>query len=153
MAHRPLALRLRSERGAMSWVTIVLLLGLTIGSYLAVVWLPVFFQHGEAKQVVRDFMNRAIKDKNDANLIQRMCDKLALVSQDQVPQPDGTVEKVPAIVVEPSAVTWERDTTVTPPTLRVAFEYVRQVRYPFLERVDETTLEIDLEQSLEVVKW
>jgi hypothetical protein len=141
------------ERGQFSWVTAVLLIGLVVGGYLAVVWGPVYWLHTEVKQVVRQSVNRAVHDRNDEKLVRELCEKLKTL--DQVPGEDeaGRPASVPAIQVQPSEVTWERDLEAKPIVLHVAFEYVRVVRYPLLDRTVEKTLAIDLTENIEVPKW
>ncbi|HET9551870.1 MAG TPA: hypothetical protein VFP50_02790 [Anaeromyxobacteraceae bacterium] len=141
------------ERGQITWVTLLLLLGLAAGGYLAVVWVPIYVVHYEVKQTVRDFMNQAVKNKNDEQLVGRLCLKLESLDTTKVTQPDGLIEKVPSVKVEPQDVTWERDTNASPPMLHVALQYTRTVVYPWLDRSEETVLVVDLSQDLEVPNW
>ena len=53
------------ERGGVSWVSALLLLGLVTAGYLLSVWGPVYVVHYEVKQVVRDYANQAVKNTND----------------------------------------------------------------------------------------
>lgn len=141
------------ERGQFSWVSLLLLVLLVGGAYLAVVWVPIYVVHYEVKQTVRDYMNRAVKNPNDAWLVKGMCQRLAdLDATDEVDE-RGRKTRVPSVVVEPREVTWERDTTVSPPMLHVAFDYVRVVKYPWLDRTEEKTLSIDFTQDLAIPVW
>jgi hypothetical protein len=143
----------RYERGGVSWVTLVLLAAVVVAVYLTVVWAPVYVLHYEAKQVVHDYMNQAIKDRDDARLIEKMCQKLQSLDTTEAVGADGRPEKVPTVVVTPSDVTWERDSEATPPMLHVSFEYVRQVRYPYLEKVSEWVGTVDLYNDLTIPNW
>jgi hypothetical protein len=143
----------RYERGGVSWVTLLLVSVVAAAVYLFVVWGPVWVLNYEVKQTVRDYMNQAIKNRDDAELIKRMCDKLRSLDTSTITHPDGSVEKVPSVVVDPADVTWERDASASPPMLRVAFEYTRQVRYPFLEKVSEWVGTIDLTNDLTIPNW
>jgi len=140
------------ERGV-SWVSLLLLVLLVGGGYLAWVWVPVYFVHYEVKQVVRDHMNQAIKDRADARLVERMVQRIARL--DTVPGLDrtGAPELQPAIVIDPREVSWERDTSTTPAMLRVSFVYEREVAYPLLDRVVVKAFAVDLENELTVPDW
>src|SRR5512139_3096462 len=124
----------RFERGAMSWVTIVLLLSLVTGAYLAVVWAPVYLVRYEAGLVASEFANKAIRNPEDASLMRELCARLARLDQVKAPGPDGTIVEVPAIDLRPADITWERNTASTPPTIHVAFEYTTSVHYRWLDR-------------------
>ncbi len=143
----------RSARGQITWVTLVLLVAVVGGGYLAWAWAPVYYRHIEAKQVVRAYVNKAIKDTNDARLVDQLCGDLARVDQVDVPGEDGTVAPAPAIDVSPDQVVWERDTGAQPPTLHVRVEYEAPVRYPFLDRVDRKTFVIEVSEELVVPSW
>lgn len=143
----------RYERGGVSWVTI-LLLALALGAaYLVITWAPVHVLHYQAKQVVREYMNQAIKNQNDRELVEKMCLKLATLDKMTVVDANGNEQIVPTVQVAPSDVTWERDRDSTPPTIRVSFEYVREVRYPFSERVSEWVGSVDLEGDITIPNW
>lgn len=143
----------RYERGGVSWITVLLLAAAVGAVYLVIVWAPIYIVHYEVKQTVRDHMNQAIKNREDAQLVERMCQKLASLHQETVVDENGAEQRVPAVQVTPTDVTWERDTTVKPPVLHVAFEYVREVRYPYLERVSEWVGSVDFTQELAVPDW
>ena len=143
----------RYERGGVSWVTLLILAALAVAVYLTIVWAPVYVLHYEAKQVVRDYMNQAIKNRDDAALVEKLCQKLRALDSTEVVLEDGRTEKAPSINVAPADVTWERDASTQPPTLRVAFEYVREIRYPYAEKVSEWVGSIDLSQELVIPDW
>lgn len=144
----------RYERGGVSWVTLLLLVVLVGGTYLTIAWAPIYVVHYEVKQTVRDFMNQAIKNRDDASLVQGLCRKLQSLDSVTVVGEDGREERVPAVQVEPAEVIWERDPDSSPPTLRVSFEYVRQVRYPYLsEEPREWVGTIDLTNDLTLPDW
>jgi hypothetical protein len=142
----------RGPRGQISWVTLLLLTVLGGGGYLGWVYLPLYITDFQAKQVVRDYMNQAVKDRNDDRLREWMVEKLRSIEQVEVRSPDGSVTKVPSIDIAAQDVTWERDTR-QPPTLRVAFSYIRIVRFPWLERQTEKVFSIDLTQDISVPDW
>ena len=52
---------------------------------------------------------------------------------------------------EAKQVVWER--TKDPPTLRIAFEYTRPVRYPLVDRESQVTLEIDQTFDVNRPEW
>jgi hypothetical protein len=141
------------ERGGVSWVTLVLLGLVASAIYLSVVWVPIYLVHYEVKQTVRDYMNQAVKNPDDAGLVANLCAKLKSLDSTTVLGADGRPETVPSVRVEPSDVTWERDANASPPMLRVAFQYQRTVRYPYLERTTEWVGVIDLTNDLSIPNW
>jgi hypothetical protein len=143
----------RSARGQITWVTLVLLVAVVGGGYLAWAWVPVYYRNIEAKQVVRSYVNRAIKDPFDAQLVAALCGDLARLDKIDLPGEDGKVAPVPAVEVSPDQVVWERDTRAQPPTLHVRIEYDAPVVYPFLDRVDRKTFVIELSEELVVPSW
>lgn len=141
------------ERGAITWVTALLLAALVSGGYLVYVWGPIWIVQYEAKQVVRDYGNRAIKDTRDDEELQAMCRKLQSLDSDLVAAPDGGTERRPAVDVQPQDVTWERDMDSTPPTLHVAFSYERPLHYPVLDVWRDVTMQVDLTLDLSRADW
>lgn len=128
------------ERGV-SWVTVLLLLCLAAGGYLAWTWGPVYLVHYQAKQVVRDFTNQAVKNAEDAVQREVMTRRLAMLDHLEVVDEYGRTVRVPVVNVRPEAVIWER--TQNPPTIRIAFEYTRVVRYPLIDRETQATFAVD----------
>lgn len=141
------------ERGQFSWVTFLLLTMLVVGTYLAIVWVPVFIVHRQIQGLVRESVNKAIRDKNDQKLVLDLCRRIAALQGTEIVDDKGRVVTVPAVDLSPSDVSWERDTSVTPPTLRVSFEYVRVVEYPLLDRTEELVLSVDYSDEIGVPKW
>jgi hypothetical protein len=131
-----------------------MLASLAAGIYLGSVWLPVYFLHyTEVKAVVRDYGNQAVKNPDDATLVKNMCDKLRSLAVVDALGEDGRIEQRAAVVVEPQDVVWERDTQVSPPMLRVAFSYKRDVHYPIFDKWVEKTLVIDLPMDISRPNW
>jgi hypothetical protein len=144
----------RHDRGGVSWVTALLLVLLASAAYLAVAWYPVYVVHYAARQTVREFMNQAIKNKDDAQLVANLCAKLKTLATVPAVAADGREEEIPAINVDPQDVIWERDTGAQPPTLRVSFEYTREVQFPYLASMNrEWVGSIDMESDISVVNW
>jgi len=140
---RPSTPRLPGAPGAVTWVTLLLLVGIAGGAYLAVVFGPPLVLHYEVKQVVRDYGHRAVKDRDDAALLQGMIQKLRTLQEVTVLDEAGRATRVPVVDLQAQDVTWER--AASPPTLHVAFAYPRDLELPFLHRtlpriyrVDET---------------
>ena len=143
----------RGERGGVSWVTLLLLALVALGGYLGWVWAPVYAEHYAVKQVVHDYMNQAIKNKDDAQLRQKMVEKIRSLVKREVLDPAGDPVVVPAIDLDEREVAWERDADSQPPMLRVAFEYEREVQLPWLERTMTKTFTVDLENDLTRPDW
>jgi hypothetical protein len=140
------------EDGA-AWLSLLLLLAVVGGSYLAWTWAPVYFSHYEVKQIARDYMNQAVKDRHDEALVARMIERIKRVELLRQEGPDGRPENVPVIVVDPRDVSWERDTSTTPPVLRVSFSYERDVRYPLVDHTGTKVFTVDLENELAPADW
>ncbi len=143
----------RGERGGVSWVTLLLIVLVVGGGYLAVVWLPVYYENYAVKQVVRDYMNQAIKNNDDEGLRHLMV--LKIRSLDQRPGVDefGRPVVLPTVALDERDVSWERDVRSQPPMLRVSFEYAREVDYPWLNRTATKVFAVDLSNELVVADW
>ncbi len=143
----------RPARGGITWVTAVLLVLLAAGVYLAWTWVPVYLVHYEVKQVVHDYMNQAVRNPNDDELVQKMVHKLRTLDDMDALDDDGNPARVPTVQVAAGDVTWERDKDGTPPTLHVAFAYTRPVAYPLISRWTQTTMTIDITGDLTRPDW
>ncbi len=141
------------QRGEISWVTVLMLLLLASGGYLAVVWGPVYIVRYEVGVITGEIANRAVNDRDDARLVAALCDKIRNLSTVKAPQPDGSILEVPAVELRPEDVTWERDATGMPRTLRIAFEYTTSVHYLLFDRFTEKTFAVDWSQDISPVKW
>ncbi len=145
--------RLFDARGGVSWVSLVLLLAFGSAVYLGWVWVPVWILRFEVNQVVRDYMNQAVKNRDDAGLKQKMVQKIrSLLDEEQVDE-GGRVQKVPAIDLRVQDVTWERDTGSSPPMLHVQFEWTRTIAYPFIDRSVEQTYQVDFTEDMQIPDW
>jgi hypothetical protein len=142
-----------AQRGAITWVTLLFLLTAVVGGYLLWVWAPVYYENYAVKQVVRDYMNQAVKNPNDAHLRANMVAKLRSLAEMEGLDAYGRPTRVPAIVVAEQDVTWERDTQGQPPMLRVSFDYSREVVLPFLDRTATKVFTVDLSNDLTVPNW
>ena len=147
-------MRVRSggrDRGMASWVTILMLLGLAGAAYLAVVFLPPAVLHYEVKQVVRDYGNQAIKNRNDAELVEKMLQKIRSLQQVDAVDEAGRRIKVPVVDLRREDVLWER--IPEPPTLHVAFEYPRTLEFPWIDRSIERVFTVDLTMDQTRADW
>lgn len=142
----------RGQRG-ITWVGFLLLVAVVAGAYLAWVWVPVYFENYAVKQVVRDYMNQAIKNRDDATLVRNMVQKIRALSQREGIDEWGRPALVPAVPLLEGDVSWVRDSTLSPPVLRVSFEYAREVTYPILERPATKVFAVSLENVLVVPDW
>ena len=141
----------RLERGAASWVTLLIVLGIAVGAYAAVVFVPVWVLQYEVKQVVRDYGNRAVKDPNDARLLADMVHKIRTLAFEDGVDEAGRPVKVPVVNVQEQDVTWER--TAEPPSLHVEFEYPRSIQLPWLDRTVDRVYRVDLTMDLTRPDW
>jgi hypothetical protein len=134
-------------------VTALLLAAVAAGIYLLVVWVPVWVIHYEVRQVVRDHGNQAVKNPDDAELKERMLAKLRSLDSVTVVGEDGRAQRVPTVDVRPQELVWEREDRGAFPTLHVAFEYPREVHYPFVDRWQEVTMRVDLTMDISRPDW
>jgi hypothetical protein len=143
--------RRRLERGAASWVTVLLVLGLAAGAYAAVVFVPPAVLHYEVKQVVRDYGNQAIKNLSDEQLVRDMVQKIRSLDDVQGVDEAGRKIRIPVIDLQKEDVLWER--TKDPPMLHVAFEYPRTLELPWLDRRIERVFRVDLNMDQKRADW
>ncbi len=141
-----------SERGAISWVTALLLVVLVVGGYLAYVWGFVYLFNVEVKGVVQEYGNEAVKNPNDSDLVQKMVGKIRALQVYTVELPGGGESKQPVADVQPNDVTWERFPG-PPPTLHVSFQYVRMVHFPILNVDRPTTMQVDSTMDISRPDW
>ncbi len=144
---------LRSERGEITWVGLVLLAALGSGAYLGWTWLPLYFDQYAVKQVVRDYMNQAVKNPDDETLRRNMVRKIRLLGEVETVDEYGRRIRLPTVPLDEGAVVWERDAGSQPPTLHVAFDYERQVEYPFLGRKATKVFTVDVTSDLSLPDW
>jgi hypothetical protein len=107
----------------------------------------------EVKQVVRDFGNQAIKNPNDAELLEAMCQKIRSLDTTLTVGPDGKTERRPTVDLHPQEVIWERDQSASPPSLRVAFSYRRDLHYPIVDVWREVDMQVDIVADLARADW
>ncbi len=142
-----------NQRGAITWVTVVLVLALSSAGYAGWVGFPIYWTHLRATQVVRDYGNRAVKNADDAALKAGLLRDLAALETDPGEGPDGSPTEWPAVKVDPEDLVWERGGTKEAPTLHVAFEYDRHVLLPFLGRYLDRRFEVDLDLDTSRADW
>jgi hypothetical protein len=141
----------RLERGTASWVTLVMILGIAAGAYAAMIFVPVWVLNYEVKQVVRDYGNQAIKNADDAALLDGMLKKIRTLQQTDEVDQAGRKVMVPVIDLQKQDVTWERSTD--PLSLHVEFEYPRVLELPWLDRTIERTYRVNLTMDLKRADW
>lgn len=149
---RPGSARRRGERGAITWVSLLLIVLVVGGGYLGWVWWPIYVENYAVKQVVRDYMNQAVKNRNDEGLQRNMVLKIRSLAQVDGVDGYGRPVRLPAVLLEDADVVWER-TDSQPPMLRVSFEYAREVTYPYLDRTVTKVFVVDLSNDLTVPDW
>jgi hypothetical protein len=132
-------------------VTVLLVLGLAAAGYAAVVFVPPAVLHYEVKQVVRDYGNQAVKNKNDAQLLRDMVQKIRSLADEQLVDEAGRTVRVPIVDLRVDEVAWER--TADPPSLHVAFEYPRTLDLPWLDRSVDRVYRVDLTMDLTRPDW
>ena len=141
----------KRERGTASWVTLVMVLGIAAGAYAAVVFVPVWVLNYEVKQVVRDYGNQAVKNPDDAILLDGMVQKIRTLQQVDGFDEAGRKVRVPVVDLQKQDVTWER--SAEPPSLHVEFQYPRVLELPWLDRSIERVYRVDLTMDLKRADW
>jgi len=141
----------KRERGTASWVTLVMVLGIAAGAYAAVVFVPVWVLNYEVKQVVRDYGNQAVKNQDDAVLLDGMVKKIRTLQQVDGFDEAGRKVMLPVIDIQKQDVTWER--SADPLSLHVEFEYPRVLELPWLDRSIERTYRVNLTMDLKRADW
>jgi hypothetical protein len=139
------------ERGTASWVTLAMILGIAAGAYAAVVFVPVWVLNYEVKQVVRDYGNQAVKNQDDAALLDGMVRKIRTLQEVDGVDEAGRKVRVPVIDIQKQEVTWER--SADPLSLHVEFEYPRVLELPWLDRTIERTYRVNLTMDLKRADW
>jgi hypothetical protein len=147
----PSARTRRGERGELSWVGLVLLLGLLAGAYLAWVWVPVYVRKQQIEEVVRTSQNAAVKSFDDAALVEDMARRIRALETVEVEGAGGRAERVPLVDLRPEHVTWARNPETR--TLRVAFSYSVDVVYPWIGRTQPYTTDVDLTADVAIPDW
>jgi hypothetical protein len=147
----PRARTRRGERGEVSWVGLVLLLGLVSGAYLAWVWVPVYVRKQQVEEVVRTSQNAAVKSFDDAALVEDLTRRVRALDVVAVEGVDGRAERVPLVDLRPEHVTWVRNPESR--TLRVAFSYTVDVVYPWIGRSQPYTTDVDLTADVAIPDW
>jgi len=138
-------------RGGVSWVTLLFVLALALAGYLTWVFGPPYVLHYEVTQVARDYANRAVKNLDDAELVAEMVGRIRSLDEVKETDENGRVESVPVVDLHVQDVVWER--TGDPPSLHVAFEYVRALELPLLQRTLARTYRVDLRTDISVPNW
>lgn len=142
--------RQAAARGAITWVGLVLLVGILGGAYLAWTWVPVYVVHLEVKQVVRDIGNRAVRNPDDQELLAELVSRVRGLESVRTVDPEGRSVTVPVVDLRPEAITWERQ---PPDALHVAFDYERQVPLPLLDRSLQRVMSVDLTLDISRARW
>lgn len=143
----------RAQRGAITWVTLLLVVVIAIAGYLVWVWAPIYYENYAVKQVVRDFENQAVKNPNDESLRRSMVARIRSLAQVDAVDQAGQPVRVPAVAIEEGDVTWERDLDSQPPMLRVSFEYLREVELPILGGTTSKAFTVDISSDLTHADW
>lgn len=130
-----------------------MLAGVAAGAYVAWVWVPVYAENYAVKQVVHDYMNQAVKNRDDEALRRQMVAKLRSLAKVEVPDANGERVSVPAVELEEGDVLWERDASSQPPMLRVSFEYTREVPLPLLDRTAMKVFLVEEQNDLTIPDW
>jgi len=103
------------------------------------------------KQVVRDYGNQAVKNPDDAVLLDGMVLKIRMLQQVDGFDEAGRKVRVPVVDLHKQDVTWER--SAEPLSLHVEFQYPRVLELPWLDRSIERVYRVDLTMDLKRADW
>lgn len=149
-----LATFLRREDGKITWVGVVMVLMLAGGGYVLYVWGPIYMDHYEVKQAVRGVANSAVMNPDDERLKADLLAKLRSVrTEESIDEATGQKVRRPVVALEPNDVIWERDAKSTPPTMHIAFDYVRQVELPIFKKVRQQAFHVDETIDISRAQW
>ncbi len=112
---------------------------------------PAMVLHYEVKQVVRDYGNQAVKNPDDAALLEGMLTRIRFLQSVDGVDEAGRRVRTPVIDLTARDVVWER--TTQPPSLHVEFEYPRTLELPWLDRRLERVYRVDLTMDLTRADW
>jgi len=143
---------LKNQRGRMQIMTMLLLLGLTVGVYLFVVYTPIYLDHFNAKSKCDETVKSTwrMEDENKTReMLHRLVEKVVTVKEMQ-----GDEEvSVPGIDPQDEDTDVEIDRTQTPPLLIVDFAYSRVIKFPLIKKERLSWFKVHCEQKLEEIHY
>ncbi len=145
---------LRREEGKITWVTVVMVAMLLGGGYVLYVWGPIYMDHYDVRQTVRGVANSAVMNPDDEHLKADLLAKLRSVRLEEfIDSESGQKTRRPVVNLQPQDLIWERDTRATPPTVHIAFDYVRQIHLPIFNKTQEKPFHIDMTIEISRAEW
>src|SRR3954466_5994840 len=96
---------LRDARGAGTWVSFLMIVGTASAAYLGWVWAPLYLDHLTVRQAVRATMNMAIKNPDDALLVNDLCRKVRTIRAAKGVDDAGRRVALPAVALSDQQVT------------------------------------------------
>jgi hypothetical protein len=141
----------RGERGEVSWVGLVLLLGAAAVVYAAFAWVPVYIRMQQVDEIVRGQVNLAVHEPDDARLVADLVRRIRALDTVEVETAEGRTERVARIDLSPRDVVWERNPEKR--NLHIAFSYSLEAEYPWIHRVQPYTVEVDRTADISLPDW
>jgi len=141
----------RGERGAVNYVTILILLAVVGGGYAAWVLLPPYLEYNAVKKYVHTGCNKAYLDRKEETVRKTILDGVKSENiEEQVLAEDGSVMKRPLPFDD-------RNVQVTlstePLSVTATIEWDRHVVWPFLKAERVFHYEFTLTEDLTQVKY
>lgn len=118
--------------------------------YLAVAYLPAYFQYYEVKRVVAEAANRARSEPSDVPLRAYIIDRCADLGSHVVVH-EGQAVEVPDVDLDADDVDIDRDDD--PPQIEIRVDYTKMITFPFTHLVHAWPRTVYLKQDLKPVKW
>jgi hypothetical protein len=140
-------LRARRPQRGLTFITVLLLVGVLAGIYWVMTFGSVYWENQEVKGILKEATNFAYHDKNDGSVKVFIMRKL----KDRF-QVGGTNDRpVLAIDYDPADLRIER--TTAPEFINIWFTYQRTVKQPFTGQERQVVFNDHAEQDLSPVKW
>ncbi len=142
--------RKSSQRGAISFVSMLMLAGLAVAGYFGAMYGPAYFEAFEVKQMLREASNMAARLGTDDQIREFILNKSKQIGS-HWEIVDGEERNIPGLVLLAEDVFVNRDDYAK--TIVVQVKYTKRLDYPFLKRQKELTFSPSVKESTRPVHW
>jgi hypothetical protein len=141
--------RFANQRGAASWVSLLLIAGIAAGAYFGLMYGPAYFEQIEVKQMLREQANTASRVPDEA-LKANILNKAKQIGSHTEIQ-NGQEMNIPGIVLLDDDVYITRDDTTQMIIIQVS--YAKRLDYPFTKKQKEIRFSPSVKESFAPVRW